>query len=334
MDERTNVSVSQFLPSAAEATMSLLDGYLKSLKPLEIEEPIDVWVHRPLAYLLALGLYPTPVSPNAVTFFSILCGLAAGGAMVLQFPHHMMMAGLFIFLSAVVDCADGQLARMRRTSSPFGRMLDGAADAIVSAVIVAGGAVVVLRQHASSIVEMGVFGLLVVLTAVTGSFHTGGYDFYKNLFLRLTNPKYQEGEDLVTATRRRQTQATEESWWIRQVWAIYLYYIESHDKFGRWFDPYSARRINALPPFDEARATIYREHAGAAMRLWRSFFGFGSMVFGFAIFTAFDALDWYVVVRGIGLNVIYVGVLRPMQRKASRNAFAAMGLDPTVVDAT
>ena len=31
--------------------MRLLDGYLKSLKPLDIEEPIDVWVHRPLAYL-------------------------------------------------------------------------------------------------------------------------------------------------------------------------------------------------------------------------------------------------------------------------------------------
>ncbi|MGC4070019.1 MAG: CDP-alcohol phosphatidyltransferase family protein [Polyangiaceae bacterium] len=314
--------------------MSLLDGYLKSLKPLEIEEPIDVWVHRPLAYLLALGLYPTPVSPNAVTFFSILCGLAAGGSMVCEFPHHMALGGLFIFLSAVVDCADGQLARMRRTSSAFGRMLDGVADAIVSAVIVAGGAVVVLRERSSSMLELVVFGVLVVITAVTGSFHTGGYDFYKNLFLRLTNPKYQEGEDLVTATRRRQAQTSTESWWMRRVWAIYIYYIESHDKLGRWFDPYSARRINALPPFDEGRATIYRRHAGGAMRLWRSLFGFGSMVFGFAVFTAFDALDWYVVVRGIGLNLIYFGVLRPLQQRASRNAFSAMGIDPVAIDAS
>ena len=64
------------------------------------------------------------------------------------------------------------------------------------------------------------------------------------------------------------------------------------------------------------------------MRLWRSLFGFGSMVFGFAFFTAIDALDVYVIVRGIGLNLLYIGFLRPLQQKASKNAFAAMALRP------
>lgn len=306
--------------------MSLLDKYLKSLKPLEVEEPIDVWVHRPLAFLLATVLYPTPVSPNAVTVFSIICGIAAGAAMVLPFEHHLLVGGLFIFLSAVVDCADGQLARMRKTSSPFGRMLDGAADAIVSVVIVAGGGWVVIRAHTGNWAELAVWSALVVLTAVTGSFHTGGYDFYKNLFLRLTNAKYQEGEDLVTATRRRSEQATEESWLIRQVWGLYLYYIESHDNFGRWFDPYSERKINSLPAFDAERARLYTEHAGSTMRLWRSFFGFGSMVFGFALFTALDKLEVYLILRGVGLNLLYLGYLRPAQQRASKNAFAAMGI--------
>ena len=308
--------------------MSLLDDYLKTLKPLDVEEPIDVWIHRPLAYLLALALYPTRVSPNAVTVLSILCGCAALVSMVVPFPRHMLIAGMFIFLSAVVDCADGQLARMRKTSSAFGRMLDGAADAIVSFVIVAGGAWVIVRSHSSNVLEMAIYVGLVVLTAVTGSFHTGGYDFYKNLFLRLTNSKYQEGEDLVTATRRRNDQTREESWLMKCVWGLYLYYIESHDRFGRWFDPYSERRLNSLPAYDEARAALYRRHSGGAMRLWRSLFGFGSMVFGFAFFTAIDALDVYVIVRGIGLNLLYIGFLRPLQQKASKNAFAAMALQP------
>ena len=311
--------------------MSVLDGYLKSLKPLEIEEPIDVWVHRPLAYLLALALYPTPVSPNAVTAFSILCGCAAGIAMVWDFQHHMLIAGFCIFMSAVIDCADGQLARMRKTSSAFGRMLDGAADAIVSFVIVAGGAWVIITSHTDSVVKLAIFAPLVVLTAVTGSFHTGGYDFYKNLFLRLTNPNYQEGEDLVTATRRRKEQTATESFLMKRVWWIYLYYIESHDNFGKWFDPFSARRINALPPYDENRAAIYRKYAGTSMMWWRSFFGFGSMIFQFAFFTALDALDWFVVLRGIGMNLFYIGYLRPLQQKASKKAFAAMGIDPSAL---
>ena len=42
-------------------------GYWQSLKSLDVEEPIDLYVHRPLAYLLARALLPTPVSPNLVT---------------------------------------------------------------------------------------------------------------------------------------------------------------------------------------------------------------------------------------------------------------------------
>ena len=43
-------------------------GYWQSLKSLDVEEPIDLYVHRPLAYLLARALLPTPISPNWVTF--------------------------------------------------------------------------------------------------------------------------------------------------------------------------------------------------------------------------------------------------------------------------
>ena len=58
--------------------MGFWDAYFRSLKPLEVEEPIDVWVHRPPAYVLARILLPTPVSPNAVTFGSIFARLRRG----------------------------------------------------------------------------------------------------------------------------------------------------------------------------------------------------------------------------------------------------------------
>src|SRR5512145_1252587 len=199
--------------------MSLLDDYKKSLKPLDVEEPIDVWVHRPLAYLLARVLYPTPVSPNAVTAFSIVCGIIAGICLVYTaIPHRMPLAGLFIFLSAVVDCADGQLARMRKTSSNFGRMLDGMADGVVTTVIVAGGAVEILRDHAGSWSEQVVYIVLILVSAWTGTLHTASYDHYKNLFLRVTNEKYQEGEDMVTALARRQQEKAKETPFFGFVW--------------------------------------------------------------------------------------------------------------------
>src|SRR5262245_8819901 len=108
--------------------MGFWSGYRSSLKPLEVEEPIDVYVHRPLAYVVARALYRLPISPDAITLVSILFGIASGASLVMSFPWHLQIGGLLLFGSAVLDCADGQLARMRGTSSVFGRMLDGVAD--------------------------------------------------------------------------------------------------------------------------------------------------------------------------------------------------------------
>ncbi|HEY5956044.1 MAG TPA: hypothetical protein VIV60_05800, partial [Polyangiaceae bacterium] len=73
---------------------------------------------------------------------------------------------------------------------------------------------------------------------------------------------------------------------------------------------------------------IFREHNASTMRAWRGLFGFGSMVFEFAFFAALDALDWYLILRGIGLNLIFFGWLRTKQRVASRDAFTQMGIEP------
>ncbi|HEX7450981.1 MAG TPA: hypothetical protein VF294_01775, partial [Polyangiaceae bacterium] len=45
--------------SEVSVTERFWDAYFRSLKPLEVEEPIDVWVHRPPAYVLARILMPT-----------------------------------------------------------------------------------------------------------------------------------------------------------------------------------------------------------------------------------------------------------------------------------
>jgi hypothetical protein len=97
--------------------MSFWSGYWASLKPREVEETIDVYVHRPLAYLLTRAIYRLPISPDVVTGLSILAGIASAVSLLASFPHHLQVSGLLLFFSAVLDCADGQLARMRGTSS-------------------------------------------------------------------------------------------------------------------------------------------------------------------------------------------------------------------------
>src|SRR5262249_4648520 len=155
----------------------------------------------PLAYILARASFGLPISPDAITLLSIVCGVASGASLVWRFPGHMQVGGGLLFLSAVLDCADGQLARMRGTSSLFGRMLDGVADLFT--VGAAAPATVWVIWHAFDVSLWGkltVLGLC-ILAMVTSSFHTTMYDHYKNVFLRLTGP-YHEGEDYESARAR------------------------------------------------------------------------------------------------------------------------------------
>ena len=301
-------------------------GYWKTLKPLAVEEPVDVWIHRPLAYVLAKALYPTPVSPNLVTMISIVFGVLGASCFLADFRHHMLLGGLAIFVSAIFDCADGQLARMRGTSSAFGRMLGGVADLVVSVAAVGGGIYVIASRFQGSTPVLVAVLALCVATAVPGSFHTGMYDQYKNVYLRFTNAGFKEGEDYETARERYESRSGGSFLVNAIAWPIYLFYVRSQTNYVHRFDPHTSARFALFGPYDPRHAEIYERHAGGLMRLWRSWFGFGSLVFGIALFSAIDLLEVYMVFRLVALNAVFYGYMRPRQRAASRAAFAEMGL--------
>jgi len=300
-------------------------GYWASLKPREVEEPIDVYVHRPLAYLLARALFPLPVSPDAVTLLSILAGLASAASLLASFPYHLQYGGFFLFLSAVLDCADGQLARMRGTSSLFGRMLDGTADLITVGAVAPASLWVMWRQLETPLWVKGTVVAVTCVAVVTTSFHTTMYDHYKNVFLRLTGP-YQEGEDYESARERREKTKGTTSFVANFAYPIYLFYLKSQRDYVKKFDPYTSARVTLFPGFDPARAAVYRELAGRPMAMWRRFFGFGSMVFLLAACDALAHPEWFVIVRMFLLNPVFYFYLRPVQRRASREAFQRMNL--------
>jgi hypothetical protein len=83
------------------------------------------WVCRPPAAIAVYFLRSTPITPNQVTFLSALVA-AGSGLMFALLPGHLWLvaAALVFEFSFVLDCADGQLARVRRTASPLGHLLD------------------------------------------------------------------------------------------------------------------------------------------------------------------------------------------------------------------
>src|SRR5258706_10237357 len=103
--------------------MGFWSGYRASLKPLEVEEPIDIYVHRPLAYLLARVCFRLPVSPDAITLFSIVFGLASAASLFVEFPHHLQIGGVLLFCLALLHCAPRPPPRKRRPASVVWRLL-------------------------------------------------------------------------------------------------------------------------------------------------------------------------------------------------------------------
>ena len=93
-----------------------------------VEEWVDLHFFRPIGIRIARTLVPTRISADQVTVWSILIGLVAGHLFVYT-SRWINAVGLLLFLvSEVFDSADGQLARLRGTSTRVGRTLDGIGD--------------------------------------------------------------------------------------------------------------------------------------------------------------------------------------------------------------
>ena len=146
-----------------------------SRAPLSTDEPLDRFFSRPLAALLVRLVAPTPLTPNGVTAIAACCGLGAGVALVLG--EGLWAAGL-IAAFLVVDCMDGQLARLRGGGSYLGRAVDGLGDYAAAAGVHVGMAWWMVAQGRPLLETTG----LVLLAAASMSWSSFLFDRYKRRY--------------------------------------------------------------------------------------------------------------------------------------------------------
>ncbi|PYO28845.1 MAG: hypothetical protein DMD73_04215 [Gemmatimonadetes bacterium] len=93
-----------------------------SHKGRSVEEWVDLHFFRPIGIRIARALLPTGISADQVTLWSLVIGLVAGHLFAYR-DHWTNLIGFGLFVvSDVFDSADGQLARLRGTSTRFGRV--------------------------------------------------------------------------------------------------------------------------------------------------------------------------------------------------------------------
>jgi phosphatidylglycerophosphate synthase len=101
------------------------------------------WAHRAMRPLVR-PLITTPISPNHLTALRLVTGLGAAW----QFSHGANgWAGVLFVISAFLDRADGELARMAGRTSRLGHHLDLGSDIVITALVFVSIGIG-LREHA------------------------------------------------------------------------------------------------------------------------------------------------------------------------------------------
>ncbi|NWF89909.1 MAG: CDP-alcohol phosphatidyltransferase family protein [Ignavibacteriaceae bacterium] len=159
--------------------MSLLQEYKNSLKKIEVEEVFDLYFYRPIAFLLVKVIYHTSITPNQLTVLSMVFGII--GALFYSYgtKHSYILGAIFILMYNIVDCSDGQLARLKKNGTPAGRILDGISDYVVSTATYFG----IAFGHASNSSNPIMWWIITAAAGFSNALQAGLLDFYRTRYL-------------------------------------------------------------------------------------------------------------------------------------------------------
>ena len=99
---------------------------------------LDRLLHRHLSRPTTRLLLPTSLTPNHVTVLGVLIGIAGGLLLGAPSPVGVLAGVAALVASGVLDCCDGEIARIKLSESKLGHVLDITGDTLVHAALLAG----------------------------------------------------------------------------------------------------------------------------------------------------------------------------------------------------
>ncbi|MCU0472919.1 MAG: CDP-alcohol phosphatidyltransferase family protein [Bacteroidales bacterium] len=202
--------------------MTWLTEYKRSLKMKEVEESIDLILYRPLAFLLVKLIYNTKITPDHLTFAAIIMGLI--GAFFYAFGSQFTcnIGALFYILFIILDCSDGQLARLKKNGTSLGRLLDGISDYIVVTAIYIGIAIGYSQKEG----EPSSMLFLLIFSGASIIIQEALVDFYRTRFIDIVMMRKNTFEEGIKEYRKEyiRLKKLKGKWIERNIILIYLVY--------------------------------------------------------------------------------------------------------------
>ncbi|MBN1652662.1 MAG: CDP-alcohol phosphatidyltransferase family protein [Deltaproteobacteria bacterium] len=285
-------------------TTDRLPPFASVLKSREVEDPVNMWIHRPLAYLFVRLIHRTSITPNQVTYFATIVGIAAGVCWLIGTSQLMLLGGLLLWSSAILDGADGILARAKNIQSAVGRAIDGAADGLVALATVGAGFYHVLITD-----PRPYYPILMLVALVTAVAQVYLYDFYRESYLQNVNPDWNGVPEYVADVKARYESLKRQRGSWAGIVATNMYIgIKSGEAFMVALTNPKASQENMRYIVNEKTVDIYRRYNRGPIQLWM-WLSTAPHSYLMAICGMFDRLDLYLWLRVVVANAIFIVVL-------------------------
>ena len=169
------------------------------------------------------------------------------------------------------------------------------------------------------------------LAIATSVVHIELYDFYKESFMKMTNPAWDGRPERIADAEARLESVRINRGGLAALIASHMYVglVTAQTRVVGLLDPAGSREHLRFT-VNEQTVAIYQRQNGLVMKLW-SLVSLAPHSYLISLCGMFDRLDIYLWFRTFGANAMFVAILL-MQRRASRRTIAELsrvGAAPT-----
>ena len=188
-------------------------------RQVDLVEPVNRYIQVPIASQIVYLLKNSLITPNQVTYFSVLIGFLSGYAFSFASPTSLVFGGVLLEVTLILDCVDGQLARAKNMASDWGRLIDGIAGYFAYLAVVTG----LIKGYPEFEQVLKAIAVLIILRAIS-------YDYCKQSLVPLLENGYDGLEREIQSTCQKIRDKM--SW----VLFLYFYYMQIQQLFfkGKW----------------------------------------------------------------------------------------------------
>ncbi|EYF08406.1 CDP-alcohol phosphatidyltransferase family protein [Chondromyces apiculatus] len=270
------------------------------IKSPDVEDPVNLHIHRPLQLLLARPLVRTSITPNQVTLLSLLAGLGSAACIVVGTQASLIGGAVLLFSSAILDGVDGMIARLKKTSSEAGHAIDGASDYAVNVATTLAAIYYLAQRTGQPLVAIG----LGLLAHIAWAHHLMLYDFHCAMYLRFyTGGRHSGGDRARAAESLARLRERKAPLFQRAVMTVFVWQLGNREGLLRRVNPRAVRLAEA--PVSGPAAEAYVAAHRKPMRLW-ALLGNAPHMDLMALATAFGRFEIYFVARIVVFTLLGV----------------------------